>query len=38
MPSQASRQALGEPGKAKRYVPPATPPVARLWIVEVPTF
>jgi hypothetical protein len=37
MPSQASLQAPGEPGKQKMYVPLATPPQARDWIVEVPT-
>ena len=36
MPSQPSRQAPGEPGRQKMKVAPATPAVARLWIVEVP--
>ena len=36
MPSQPSRQAPGEPGRQKMNVAPATPAVARLWIVEVP--
>src|SRR4051812_16753934 len=36
MPSQPSRQAPGEPGRQKMYVAPATPAVARLWIVDVP--
>ena len=36
MPSQPSRQAPGDPGRQKMKVAPATPAVARLWIVEVP--
>ena len=36
MPSQPSRQAPGEPGRQKMKVAPATPAVARLWIVEAP--
>jgi len=36
MPSQPSRQAPGDPGRQKIKVAPATPAVARLWIVEVP--
>ena len=36
MPSQASRQAPGDPGRQKMKVAPAVPAVARLWIVEVP--
>ena len=36
MPSQASRQAPGDPGRQKIKVAPATPAVARLCIVEVP--
>jgi len=36
MPSQPSRQAPGDPGKQKINVAPATPAVARLWIVDVP--
>src|SRR5216683_2640997 len=36
MPSQASRQAPGDPGRQKIKVAPAVPAVARLWIVEVP--
>src|SRR5579871_966741 len=36
MPSQASRQAPGDPGRQKMKVAPATPAVARLWIVDVP--
>jgi hypothetical protein len=38
MPSQASRQAPGEPGIAKMKVALATPGVARDWIVAVPIF
>ena len=36
MPSQASRQAPGEPGSTNTKVALTTPPVARDWIVEVP--
>jgi len=36
MPSQPSRQAPGDPGRQKMKVAPATPAVARLWIVDVP--
>src|SRR6516165_4180075 len=36
MPSQASRQAPGEPGRQKMKVAPATPAVARLCTVEAP--
>ena len=36
MPSQPSRQAPGDPGRQKMKVAPATPAVARLWIVEAP--
>ena len=38
MSSHASLQAPVEPGRANRYVPPATPAVARDWMVEVPIF
>ena len=38
MPSQASRQAPGEPGRQKMYVPCESPAHARDWIVEVPIF
>src|SRR5215813_3359752 len=36
MPSQASRQAPGEPGRQKMKVAPATPAVARLCTVDAP--
>jgi hypothetical protein len=36
MPSQASLQAPVEPGRQKTNLPPASPAVARDWIVEVP--
>ena len=36
MPSQASRQAPGEPGRAKTKVVPTSPAVARDWMVETP--